>query len=314
MSKYIIKDYKLALSRAYVPKVEREEVLIKVVAIGINRADLYQIQGTYPIKEGEENVPGLEVSGTIEKVGSQVSKFKINDRVIALLPGGGYSEYVKVDQNLVIKFPDEISFVEAASILEVYSTVYYNLVKIGHLSPAKKVLITAGASGVGSAAIQLAKVYEAQVSVLVSNREKADYCRQLGADQVFVYEKGFQLKGNYDLVLDMYGGEFMLQYIEAASVGAKIITIALLKNQSINIKLAKLLFKNISIIGSTLKNQSIQVKNGLLEAMEKEVIPLFLTKSLKFTIDSTFSYNNIQQALSYIESGNHKGKVVVSLE
>jgi NADPH2:quinone reductase len=315
MLQYKIEAHRLVLTNSPIPLPRRNEILIKVRSIGINRADLYQIQGSYPISEGEENVPGLEVAGIIEAIGDGITEFNEGDRVAALLGSGGYSEYVLVNQDLVIKLPGGMSFIEGASLLEVYATAYYNLVEIGKINAGNKVLISGGASGVGSASIQFSKLYGAEVTSLVSTKEKAEYCLSLGADKALIYsENNFQVNGNYDIILDMYGGDFIGQYFDVALEGAKIITIALLKNKPVDLKLAKLLFKNISLIGSTLRNQSIMTKKKLLTGIGKEIFPLIESGELKVTIDSIFSYEQLEEAILYLEKGEHYGKVIVTLK
>lgn len=302
------------------PIIDTDECLIKVAASGINRADLLQRAGKYPAPAGESPILGLEVAGVIEQVGKSVSDWQLGQRVCALVPGGGYAEYTKVKASHLIPLPDSFSFEQGAAIAEVFLTAYQSLFAIADLKQGESVLIHAGASGVGSAAIQLAKAVGAAVVTTVSNPSKGQACEKLGADHVINYReldfvewtKAHYAKG-FDVVLDVVGGDYLTRNINVSALDGRIVMLAMLSGRySDKLDIAKLLLKRINIHASTLRNRSDDYKTALVQDFCRDFYPMLVNKQITPIIDSCYSWQQVDQAHQRMASNQNIGKLILS--
>lgn len=305
------------------PTTSDDELLIKVQATALNRADILQKYGKYPVPPGASPILGLEMSGIIEQIGKHVTNWKIGDRVCGLLPGGGYAEYVSLPSQLAIPIPDDMSFEEAAAIPEVFLTAYLNVFELGRLKEKETVLIHAGASGVGTAAIQLAKEFGANSIVTAGTQEKLDACLQLGANHAINYKnQNFQTEieditngKGVDLILDFVGADYFHQNIQSLHTNGRLILIGTMSGSKINdFNLLPLLMKRISIIGSTLRSQTLEQKIHLTNQFTEHVIPLIKSKKVKPVIDSIFSWNEVNEAHNRMEKNLNIGKIVLKID
>jgi len=246
------------------PRITTLQCLIKVHAIGVNRADILQRQGKYPPPEGESTILGLEVSGEIVACGDAVERWQIGDKVYGLVAGGGYAQYVAINAEHLMKLPDNYTYEQGAAIAEVFLTAYQSLFLLAQLQPQQSVLIHAGASGVGTAAIQLAKAKQCKVVVTVGHEEKAQACILLGADAAINYQEvdfiAWTKKNHpqgFDVIVDVVAGEYLNKNIKIAALDARIVILAMLGGRfSQSVDIAKLLMKRLTIQASTLRNRS----------------------------------------------------------
>ncbi|WP_223225175.1 NAD(P)H-quinone oxidoreductase [Sphingobacterium cavernae] len=306
----------LQVQEREVPKISEFEVLVKVKAAGINRPDVFQRQGKYPAPNGvPQDIPGLEVAGIVEDIGEKLSGFNCGQRVMALVPGAGYAEYAKVHYGSVIPLPDQVSFETGATLPETVFTVWHNLFQRGNLQKGEAVLIHGGAGGIGSTAIQLAKLFGAKVVTTVSILEKSDFVKSLGADVVINYnEQDFEeiLNSNkVDIVLDYIGGEYFNKNINVLNEEGRLIYINAMEGAKVDLNLFKLMQKRLTISGSTLRNRSVEFKQSLTEDIVKKVLPLLNEGKLKSQIFRKFSIHEASQAHSLMESGDFLGKLVI---
>ena len=312
------KNNSLILTQKEIPKPNKNELLIEVKACGVNRPDILQRYGLHPPPKGSPSHPGLEVSGIVIEVGSNVNRHKVGDHVMALLGGGGYAEYAIAHQNLTLKMPKNISFIEAASIPETYFTVWNNVFRIGKLKKNENILIHGGSSGIGTTAIQIAKKFDANVITTTSNEIKVEKCYQIGADLVVNYNKDdfssiimSSEYNNIDLVLDIVGGNYTGKNYELCGQNARIIQIAYLKGSKVEIDLSHIMRKSITHTGSTLRPKSIAYKTAIAKDLEEEVLPLISKSELKPIIYEVFPLNKAEYAHRLMKSGSHFGKIVL---
>ena len=294
------------------------EVLIKVRAAGVNRADLLQRAGKYPPPPGASELLGLEVSGAIASVGSGVSTWKAGDEVCALLAGGGYAEMVSVPEGQVMRKPSGISLTDAAAIPEAFLTAYTNLFVEGYLSPGEKVLIHGGASGVGTAALQLARQCGALAVCTVGDDAKAERCRSLGASEVVNYKTGsfaeqvlrWSPKG-VDLVLDIVGRDYLADNISVLAPRGRLVCIATMSGARGELDIATVMRKRLRIIGSVLRSRTIEEKSALVSAFAQRYLHLFDSKELSPVVHSVFSFDEAEKAHALMRSSGHVGKILL---
>ncbi len=298
------------------------EVRIKVRACGLNRADVFQRQGAYPPPLGASNVPGLEVSGTIEVLGSAVSGFKEGQQVCALLEGGGYAEYVAVRATQVLPVPKGLSDIEAAVLPEAFFTVWYNVFQKAHLKSNEVLLVHGGSSGIGVAAIAICQLLGIRCIVTTTHEKKVDALKELGASEVVIAAKSgsmaLQVKAltegkGVDVILDMVAGEYTSQNIKMLRYGGRLAIIALLQGANVEVGLGSVLFKNLTIAGTTLRNQSAEIKAFIAKELQQKVWPLIQKKEYRPEIDCVFSFEEAQAAQEYMEENRHIGKIVLQL-
>lgn len=312
----------LFIDEVETPSIGKNEVLVQVKATALNRADLLQKRGLYPPPPGASHVLGLEMSGVIEKIGENVTQFQIGDRVCALLSGGGYAEYVAVPEEMLIPIPDSLGFEEAAAIPEAFLTAYLNLFHLGKLQKDQTVLIHAGASGVGTAAIQLATLAGAKVIVTAGSEEKLELCRSLGANLTINYRNGeFQpivyewteYKGAH-LILDFIGASYWEQNISSLAVDGKLILIGTLGGTKIKeTDLGKILFRRIQVIGSTLRSLPIEKKSSLTKDFVSFAYEQIANGHIKPIIDSVYDWTDVNDAHERMERNLNSGKIVLTV-
>lgn len=299
-----------------------EEVLVEVQATAVNRADLLQARGGYPPPPGASQILGLEMAGVINAVGEAVEGWKPGDRVCALLPGGGYAEQVAVPAGMLLRLPDKWDFVQGAAVPEVWYTAYVNLFLEGDLKPGETILIHAGASGVGTAAIQLARITGAKVFVTAGRADKLSACHDLGADLAINYKEADFLEEvlaasdgqGVDLILDPVGGAYLERNIKALRPFGRLVNIGLLSGGRGELDMALLLRQRLHIIGSTLRNRPPAEKIQITRQFEAGFWHLFRTGELKPIIDRVFPIQEAQAAHAYVAQDANIGKVVLSLQ
>ena len=305
-----------------IPRPSEHEVLIKVKAAGVNRPDILQRQGLYKVPSDASPIMGLEVAGEIVEAGENVTKTKIGTQVCALVPGGGYAQYVLTNEAHCFPVPNGLSMEEAAGLCECLFTVWINVVKLGQLKENERFLVHGGSSGIGMFAIQVAKQLGATVLTTVKNQEKSDFCYSLGADKVVQYSKqDFYniFKSNnggrgIDLILDMIGGDYFEKNIDLLNQEGRLVNIAFLKGNSVKLDLSKLMMKRINLTGSTLRPRTTEFKSKIAEELRETVWPLLDTQKIRVHIDSIFPLEQFKDAHIRMENGNHFGKIILSLD
>lgn len=299
------------------PGIKANEVLIKVTAAGINRADIAQRMGRYPAPQGTvQDIPGLEASGTIEAVGADVSEWKVGDKVCALLPGGGYAEYVQVDAGSCLPIPKGMSLEEAGAIPEVLFTVWHNIFQKGQLQPRDKALIYGGSGGIGSMAIQLVHLFGAKAITLASTAEKAQYCKELGATQVVNYKEEEPIKAiegsSVAVILDSVGGNYLTTNLEVLKPEGHLVYINAMEGKSPDLDIKKIMRKRIIITGSTLRARPNDFKRALRDEIREKAFPLLESGQFKNLVKHRFSFAEAQKAHELLESRNFFGKIILT--
>lgn len=297
------------------------DLLVKVKAAGVNRPDCLQRQGHYPPPKGASDILGLEVAGTVEAVGADVTHFKPGDQVCALVPGGGYAEYCTVHCQNALPVPQGLSMIEAAAIPETYFTVWHNVFERGALKAKETLLVHGGTSGIGTTAIMLAKHFGATVIATAGTDDKCDFAHNLGADHVINYQnEDFVQKAleftdglGVELILDMVGGDYTNRNLKLSKTEGRIVQIAFQKGRKVEIDLAHIMMKRLTFTGSTLRARSAQFKASIADALHTHIWPQLAKGSLKPLIDKTFELQEAAAAHQYMEDGQHKGKIVLVL-
>jgi putative PIG3 family NAD(P)H quinone oxidoreductase len=297
------------------PVVEPREgqVRVKVMAAGLNRADLLQKAGMYPPPPGVTAVLGLECAGEVIEVAG-ASRWRVGDRVCALLAGGGMADEVVVDGRHLLPIPEGCDWAQGAAIMEVFSTAWLNIFELGRALPGEKVLVHAGASGVGTAAIQLCKALGNPCWVSLGSQEKLDACVSLGAQGGVLREQGLDgLRdvGPFDVALDPVGATYAAAHLDLLGLDARWIVIGLMGGREANLDLAKLLVKRIQVIGSTLRTRGADFKADLLARMEERLWPLFEAGTLRPLVAATFPFDRAEEAFAELASDKVIGKLVL---
>lgn len=298
------------------PTCDAGQVKIRVAAAGLNRADLLQRSGHYPPPPGASDILGLECSGIIAEVGPG-SSWQVGDRVCTLLAGGGMAEEVVVDGRHVLPVPEGVSLIDAAAIPEVYSTVWLNLFQLAALKPGEKVLLHAGASGIGSAAIQLCKAFGNPTWVSVGSAERLAYCEALGAQGGVVRSidlEALRDLGPFDVILDPVGGNYAELNIQVAALDARWVMIGLMGGTKAQVDLGAVLGKRIHLLGSTLRSRSDQFKADLLSDLGQHVWPLFTEGRLSPQVVRTFPIADAETAFDELAGNQISGKVVLIVD
>lgn len=303
------------------PEIGAEEVLVKVAATALNRADVLQRKGLYPPPPGESDILGLEMSGTIVAKGAKVERWNLGDQVCSLLAGGGYATHVKIHQGLAMPIPKGVSLIDAAAIPEVFLTAYQAVCWLGKLKQGEKILIHAGASGVGSAAIQIARNLRASVIVTASSH-KHTTCLELGAEHAIDYkQKDFEsLVKQYtdnrgvDLIIDFIGGPYFQKNINSLNIEGRLVMLGFLGGTALpKGNLGNILFKRLQIMGSTLRSRSLNYKTELSEALQTFAWPLFDQEKLKPIIDSKLPWEEVAAAHLKMEKNENIGKIILKV-
>lgn len=294
------------------------EVLLDVRAAGVNRADLIQARGSYAPPPGTSDILGLEVCGVIREVGADVHGWTAGERVCALLPGGGYAEQAAVDARVLMRIPDSWDDAQAAAVPEAWLTAFVNLFQEGALQSGESILIHAGASGVGTAAIQLARAVGATVFVTAGSEDKLAFCRELGAQYAVNYrEANFAeairaVQPGVDVVLDCVGGSYLAQNISVLRPFGRLVNIGLLGGVKGELSMDALLRGRLRIIGSTLRSRSRSEHAEIVRAFQTRFWNLFTEGSLRVIVDRTFPFHSAGEAHAYMASNQNKGKVVLT--
>lgn len=304
-----------------VPAPGPAEVLIRVAAAGLNRADVAQRQGNYPPPEGASDVPGLEVSGTIAASGAGVSGYDVGAEVCALLAGGGYAEYVAVPATQVLPVPAGVGLVEAAALPEVASTVWSNLFMEAGLSAGEWALIHGGAGGIGTMATQLATAYGARAVVTAGSAAKIEYCQGFGAvaginyrEEDFVERMRALSDGHgADVVLDIMGAKYLKQNLDVLAEDGRLVIIALQGGATAEINLGLLMSRRLRVIGTTLRARSIEAKARVVEGVRTGVWPVVEAGAVRPVVEKTFALAEAAAAHDYFDSGEHRGKILLTL-
>lgn len=303
------------------PIASTGEVLIKVAAAGINRADLAQAMGLYPPPPDAPQTLGLEVSGEIVDVGAGVTGLHVGEKVCALLGGGGYAEFAAVSQNCVLKVPKDVGLVEAAALPEVHFTVWTNLFDTARLKQGESVLIHGGSSGIGTAAIQLCAARGHKVFATAGSAEKCAAIAKLGASRAINYrEEDFVAvvksetggKG-VDVILDMVGGEYIQRNMSAAALWGRIVNIAYQSGMQASVNFAPLLMKRLSLLATTLRARSNEEKGAIRDALLREVWPLIEAGKVKPVVDRTYPLAEAQAAHARMAKSEHIGKILLTM-
>ncbi len=304
-----------------IPNPGKPEVLIKVEAAGVNRPDVLQRLGMYPVPADADPLPGLEVAGEIFATGANVSRWKTGDKVMALCHGGGYAEYCRVDEGHCLPVPANLSMVEAAAVPETYFTVWYNVFMRAGLNAGETILVHGGSSGIGTTTIQLAKAIGASVITTAGTDAKCDFCTDLGADHAINYKDndweqsvGELTDGKgVDVVLDMVAGPYMQKNINVLGRDGRYVIIAFLQGPKAELNMRQVLGKRLTITGSTLRPQTTAEKAAIASELASNVLPLLDSGKVRPIIDSTFPLADAAMAHALMESSKHMGKIVLEV-
>jgi putative PIG3 family NAD(P)H quinone oxidoreductase len=310
----------LVLADVPTPEIAADEVLVQVAAAGVNRADLLQRKGFYPPPPGASAYPGLEASGTISALGSEVTSWSVGDKVCALLTGGGYAEQVAVSATQLLPVPDGVSLVDAAALPEVVSTVWSNVFMTANLQPGQTVLIHGGSSGIGTMAIQLARAIGARIAVTAGTSDKLEACRNLGADilvnyheQDFVEELAEATQGTgADVILDNIGAKYLARNVSALAVNGRLVIIGLQGGVKAELNIAALLQKSAAVIATSLRGRPEAEKAAIVAAVREHVWPLIGSGQVKPVVHRTFPLAQAPDAHRELEAGTNIGKVLLT--
>ena len=309
----------LVVGERTVPSVGADDVLIRVAAAGVNRADVMQRRGNYPPPPGASDVLGLEVSGTIAAVGDAVSSWRVGDAVCALLAGGGYADYCAVPAPLCLPVPAGIEVVDAAALPEVVLTVWTNVFERGGLVAGETLLVHGGSSGIGTMAIQLAGAFGSRVFVTAGSAEKCAACEALGAERALNYREVDFVEaaraaagdGGVDGILDMVGQDYLQRNLELLNLDGRLVIIALMSGAQAEINLATLMRRRLFVTGSTLRARTVEQKTAVVDAVRGRVWPLFDTGRLRPVIHQRFPLSQAADAHRLMEASTHIGKLLL---
>ena len=304
-----------------VPAPGPTEVLVQVKAAGVNRPDVMQRKGQYPPPPGAPDIPGLEIAGDVVAIGDKVARWKVGDKVCALVSGGGYAEYCITDEATALSIPKGFSYIEAAALPETFMTVWHNVFERGALKADETLLVHGGSSGIGTTAIMLAKAFGAKVIVTAGSAEKCEACRKLGADVAIDYNKEDFVavtkeatgKKGAELILDMIGGDYVDRNFEAAALEGRIVQIATQKGAKVTADLRRLMLKRLTHTGSTLRARPVSDKAAIARALEKNVWPLLEAGKVHPVIDSTYPLAKASEAHTRMETSLHIGKIMLEV-
>jgi NADPH2:quinone reductase len=314
-------NYALELADIPTPAPGAGEVLIKVAAAGLNRADIVQAMGMYPPPPGAPDTLGLEVSGEIAAVGSGVAKWKKGDKVCALLGGGGYAEYALASEQCLLPIPKGVDAVAAAALPEVHFTVWTNLIDSARLKPGDSVLVHGGSSGIGTAAIQLCAARGHLVVATAGSAEKCAACEKLGAKRAINYrsedfvEATKEATGGKgaDVILDMVGGDYIEKNFRTAALWGRIVNIAFQSGMTANVNFAPMMMKRLTFTATTLRARSNAEKGAIRDALLREVWPLIDAIKIKPVVDRAFPLAEARAAHARMAKSDHIGKILLQI-
>lgn len=312
----------LGLAERPMPEVGDNDILLRVMAAGVNRADVLQRRGAYPSPPGAPSNPGLEAAGTVAAIGKKVREFKVGDRVCALLQGGGYSQYCAVDVRQVLPIPGDLDYIAAASLPETYFTVWSNVFEFARLQPGERLLVHGGSSGIGISAIQLAAARGHVVYATAGTDDKCRFCEQIGATRAINYKtEDFvaeiatltEHKG-VNVVLDMIGGSYVARNLQVLSTEGRLAMIATQGGNKGEIDVLRIMQRRLVVTGSTLRTRDSAFKALIKSKLLEHVWPLIADGRIKPIIDKVFPMEQASAAHAHMESSEHKGKIILSME
>ena len=311
---------KLAYETVTIPEAKADEVLVKVHAFGINRPDILQRQGLYPMPPGVTQVPGLEVAGEVVAVGAEVTQFKLGDKVCGLTNGGGYAEYCVVPQSQTLHIPENVSFVEAAAIPETFFTVWANVFQMGKAKAGEVVLVHGGTSGIGTTALMLCKALGIKTFATVGSDEKVQAIANL-TDAINYKTQDFEHLINektdnagIDVILDMVGAPYLEKNLNLLRRDGRLVYIAFLGGaKAKEVKLGQIMMKRLTITGSTMRARNTAEKAEIAQGLQDHVAPLWAKGECLPMIYQTFDFDQIQAAHACMDTGEHVGKIVVKI-
>lgn len=308
----------LQITQRPMPEAGHGQVVIKVAWAGVNRPDALQRAGLYAPPPGASDLPGLEASGEVVSVGDGVQDLSVGDAVCALLPGGGYAEYVATPAAHCLPVPDRMGLREAACLPETYFTVWSNVFTRGGLKAGERFLVHGGSSGIGTTAIQLAHAFEARVFATAGSAEKCAACVDLGAERAINYrEEDFvailKEEGGADLILDMVGGDYIPRNLKALADDGRLVQIAFLGGPKVEVNFTTLMTRRLTMTGSTLRPQSDLAKARIAQDLRETVWPLLSAGRIGPVMDQEFGLDDAAQAHARMESSGHIGKIVLKV-
>jgi NADPH:quinone reductase len=303
------------------PKPGAGQVLVKVAAAGVNRPDVQQRIGAYPPPPGHSILPGLEIAGEVAETGPDVTRWRVGDKVCALVNGGGYAQYCIAEETAALPIPPGLDMIQAGAVPETFFTVWNNVFERGRLQAGEWFLVHGGSSGIGTTAIQLAKAFGAKVLATAGSADKCKACVDLGADKAINYKaedfvavcKEVTGGKGVDVTLDMVGGDYTEKNIIAAAEDGRIVQIATLGGADVKFNISRLMVKRVTLTGSTLRPRTRAVKAGFARALEEKVWPLFAAGKIKVVMDSTFPLAQAADAHRRLETSQHVGKIVLTV-
>ena len=311
---------KLAYESVAVPQAQANEVLVKVHAFGLNRPDILQRQGLYPMPKGVTPVPGLEVSGIVEAVGADVTAFKVGDKVCGLTNGGGYAEYCVVPESQTLAIPEGVSFVQAAAIPETFYTVWANVFQMGRAKAGETALIHGGTSGIGTTALMLCNALGMKTFATVGSDEKVQAISALTKAINYKTQDFEQVineatdNGGVDVILDIVGAPYLAQNLNLLRRDGRLVYIAFLGGaKAKDVKLGQIMMKRLTITGSTMRARNTAEKAEITKGLQEIVAPLWSKGECLPMIYKTFKFDQIQAAHAEMDTGEHVGKVVVEV-
>jgi putative PIG3 family NAD(P)H quinone oxidoreductase len=316
----VVEDQKLVWQEVSTPEPKSNEVQIKVHATAINRADLLQRQGMYPPPPGASDVMGLECAGEVIAVGDAVTNHKVGDSVCALLAGGGYAEVVTVDAGSALPVPKGLTMEQAAALPEVFATAWLNLYMEAGLRPGESVILHAGASGVGTAGIQLCKAFDNPVFVTVGSADKLSACIELGANAGSNRHEGSFVEpaqafspNGIDVILDPVGGAYLADNINLLGLGGRLVLIGLMGGAQTEINRAMMMIKRLRVVGSTLRARPLEEKAEVMYQLLDKVWPKIESGEIKPIVDTVFPIKQADEAHQLVASDKTIGKVILSV-
>ncbi len=305
------------------PTPKENEVLVKVVATTINRPDLVQREGKYPPPPGDSEILGLEVAGVIEQLGSGVSGWKVGDRVISLVGGGGYAEYAVAYANHLMPIPDSMSFEEAACVCESYITAFLNIFMLGELQDKQTAILHGGGGGVNTAGVQLCKALVPNTKLIVTaSPEKIDRVKALGVDLVVNFRetpdfseavKEFTNKKGVDVILDHVGAKYLAPNMNSLAYKGKLVIIGIISGIKAELNLALMMVKRQQIIGSVLRSRPVSEKGDIVAEFTRRALPKFADRTIVPIIEKVFPIDQVVEAHRMMEEDKHFGKIVLKI-
>lgn len=314
------KNEKLFLDECEIESPKENQIQIEVHSTGVNRADILQKKGHYPPPKGESEIIGLECAGIVCKIGPNSSKFKVGDKVCAILGGGGYAEFVNVDERQVMPIPSNVSILEAGALPETILTVYENIFNISEFKNNEVVLIHGGSSGIGTTAISILKNFTDQLYVTAGSKDKCDNCIQLGAKAAINYkEEDFEQyfidqKIKVDIILDMVGGSYFKKNLKILNQKGRLTYIAALESIKAEANLLYIMTKQLKVSGSTLRSRSPEDKGKIVNQVIEHIWPLIEQGKYKPTIFQSFNMEDVNLAHELMESSSHIGKILLDIK